>query len=103
MAKKGVSKKNRRKAPESDPPPDTVTAVTLIEAQLDVAGAAALRDALLQAMSDGPVRIEMSDGQPTQPALQLLAAARNSARSGHDVSFEPAANAILNNMIEEAV
>jgi hypothetical protein len=103
MAKKGVSKKHRRKAPDAVPTEETVIAVTLIEAQLDVAGAVALREDLLCAMSDGAVRIELSEGKPTQPALQLLAAARNSARSGHDVSFEPVASAILNTMIEEAV
>jgi hypothetical protein len=103
MAKKGLLKKQRRKPVEPALPQDGAAAVTLIEAQLDVAGAAALHQDLLDAMSRGAVRIELSDGQATQPALQLLVAARNSARAGQGVSFGDRATAVLQNVIEECV
>lgn len=116
MAKKGTAKRHRRKAVEqvssqngpSDvavadtvPAQGEAVAVTLVEAHLDVAGAATLREDLLQALSRGPVRIDLSEGKPTQPAIQLLVAARNSARAGHDLAFADTAAAVLHNVIEE--
>lgn len=78
-------------------------AVIEVEAQLDVAGAAAVHGEILAALSHGAVRIEASDGKPTQPAIQLLVAARNSARAGHDVSFSRNVATLLSNVIEEGV
>jgi len=118
MAKKGLAKRHKRKAAspaslqqsafdvaliDAHPPRSEARAVTQIEAQLDVAGAVKLREELMQSMSRGAVQIEVSEGKPTQPAIQLLVAARNSARSGHDLVFADAAAAVLQNVIEEGV
>jgi hypothetical protein len=78
-------------------------ALTVIDAQLDVPGAVALRSELLQSITQGALRIGLSDGQPTQPAIQLLIAARNSARAGRPVSFDDRATAVLSTVIEEEV
>lgn len=97
MTRKGTRKRSGTQSAEDTP------AVTLVEAQLDVAGAVAVHRDLLEALSRGPVRIEVSEGQLTQPALQLLVAARNSARSGIDVSLSDGAASVLSNVIEEGV
>jgi hypothetical protein len=98
-----MQKKRGSKPLDPVPSSQAGCAETLIEAHLDVAGAVALHADLLAALSRGAVRVALSEGKPTQPAIQLLVAARNSARSGHDVSFDDAAAAVLGKVIEEGV
>lgn len=104
MARKSAREGRRPlQADPALPQADGGPAVTQVEAQLDVAGAVAVHGELLEALSRGPVRIDVSEGQLTQPAIQVLVAARNSARSGHDVSLCDRAASALANVIEEGM
>ena len=103
MAKRGMQKKGDGGATQPAAGPVDGAALSVIDAKLDVAGAVVLRGELLQAIAQGALRIDLSEGHPTQPAIQLLVAARNSARSGHAVSFEARAAAVLSTVIEESV
>ena len=82
---------------------DAARPLTTIDAQADIAGAASARDEILAAMARGPVRVDLSEGKPTQPAIQVLVAVRNSARAGQDVVFADAAETFLETVIEEGM
>jgi hypothetical protein len=103
MAKTGMQKRGAGGSTRTAASPVDGPALTVIDAKLDVAGAVEVRDDLLQALARGAVRVDLSEGQPTQPAIQLLVAARNSARAGHAVSFDARAAAVLSTVIEEGV
>lgn len=72
----------------------------VIPADLDVSGAEAVHDSLCQTLGPAQaseVSIDLSEGRPTQVALQLLlAAARAAEAAGHRISAGPAAAPFLN-------
>jgi hypothetical protein len=71
--------------------PEAIT----IEADLDVRHAIDVHAALLSRLDGGAeVLLEIEDGRPTQPALQIVFAARKSAAAGRPIRLGPRALSI---------